>query len=407
VAARVTLSETRVDVVPGGAGVVIATVHNLGVVVDEIRIDVLGDAASWAVVEPATLSLFPETSGTVAVTFHVPDGSDTMPGPTPFALKAVCREDPSGTSVEEGELVVAAFSEASMLVSPQITRGSKRAHAEVVLENRGNSPVELEVAGQADDAAIRIEPSTVVVEPGEIAIAAATIIPDRRFLRGPDRQLLYAISATSEQHPELKATGQMVQSARLPRWALPVAALLVLLVVLGSIGVFALRSQVKSLAKEAAQEEIAKSNPAAIGAAGSGSGGGAGGGSGTGSGGGSGTGTDGGVTGGGTAVGSGPVRAIDGRLFLSSSGQQSFPVPDGKVLRVTDIVLQNPGANTGALRVRRDDQILLEVALENFRSQDFHFVTPLTFTGGQKLVLDASCVGACSPSALFSATLVG
>ena len=103
---------------------------------------------------------------------------------------------------------------------------------------------------------------------------------------------------------------------------------------------------------------------------------------------------------------------IDGRLFLTGQGQTSFTVPTGKTLRVTDIVLQNPGANTGILRVKRGDQILLEVGLENFRSQDFHFVTPITFSGDQKLVLEGQCTGAtaggtadCTPSALFSALL--
>jgi hypothetical protein len=408
VAAQLTLSETRLDVVPGGVAVVLVTVHNSGAVVDEIRIEPLGDAAEWAVVEPPTLSLFPGTSGTAAVTFRVPDGAGVPPGPLPFGLRAVCREDAAGTSVEEGELVVAAFSEATLLLTPQVTRGARRGHAEVVAENKGNSPIELALTGQADDAAVRIEPATLTVEPGEFAIATATVIPDRSFLRGPDRPLVYNVTATSDEHPELAATGQMVQSARLPRWALPVAIVLVVLALLLPLAFLGLRSQVKSMAREAAKAEIAKDNPASIGGSGAAAGPGSGAGAGSGAGSGSGTaGTGGGGATVGPTVGAGTTRAIDGRLFLTSSGQQSFPVPDGKTLRVTDIVLQNPAASAGTLRIRRDDQILLEVALENFRSQDFHFVTPLTFTGGQKLVLDGTCPAACSPSALFSATIAG
>jgi hypothetical protein len=410
VAAQLSLSETRLDVVPGGAAVVLVTVHNSGAVVDEIWIEPLGDAAEWAAVEPPSLSLFPGTSGTVAVTFRVPDGSGVPPGALPFGLRARCREDMAGTSVEEGELVVAAFSEATLLLSPQVTRGSRRGHAEVVAENKGNSPIELALTGQADDAAVRIEPPVLTVGPGEFAIATATIIPDRSFLRGPDRQLVYSVTSTAEEHPELNATGQMVQSARLPRWALPVAIVLVVLALLLPIAFLGLRAEVKSAAREAAKAEIAKDNPASIGGSGPAATPGAAAGAGAGSGAGSGTGTAGTGGGGATvgpAVGTGAARAIDGRLFLTSSGQQSFPVPDGKTLRVTDIVLQNPAASAGTLRIRRDDQILLEVALENFRSQDFHFVTPLTFTGGQKLVLDGTCPAACSPSALFSATIAG
>ncbi len=81
-------------------------------------------------------------------------------------------------------------------------------------------------------------------------------------------------------------------------------------------------------------------------------------------------------------------------------------MPSGRTLRVTDIVLQNPSGNTGSLRVKRGDQVLLEVGLENFRSQDFHFVTPITFTSEQRLILEGQCTtGECTPSALFSALL--
>jgi len=71
-------------------------------------------------------------------------------------------------------------------------------------------------------------------------------------------------------------------------------------------------------------------------------------------------------------------------------------------------VLQNPGGSTGSLVIKRDGDILLSVSLENFRDLDYHFVTPLTFPAGTKLVLEAACTSAtCTPAALFSGALVG
>ena len=394
--ATLSLSETRLDVVPGGAAVVVATLVNTGPVVDELRVEVLGAAGAWAVAEPPALSLFPASSGTVALSFLVPDGSSVSPGPVPFDVRLTCREDPSATVVAAGVLVVAGFSEASILLSPQVARGTTRALAEVVLENKGNAPVELALSGQADGAAVRLEPASVVVEPGELALATATVVPDRPFLRGPERLLVYSVTAGSDEHPELVATGQMAQSARLPGWALPVGLVVLALVVLVPLAALGARAQVRSTARAVARQEVAKANPATLDPTAAPT-------DGTPAGDGSGA----GVSIGPAAPGSAGGRAIDGRIALTASGQAFFEVPAGKTLRVTDIVLQNPAANTGTLRIRRNDQVLLEVGLENFRTQDLHFVTPLSFTSGQRLVLDGACSGPCSPSALFSAMLLG
>jgi hypothetical protein len=68
----------------------------------------------------------------------------------------------------------------------------------------------------------------------------------------------------------------------------------------------------------------------------------------------------------------------------------TYTVPTGKILRVTDLVFESPG-NVGRLEVRRDDQVLLSFQPENFRDLDQHFVSPIIFTAGEELVLRMSC----------------
>ena len=380
--ATLTLSDQALPAVPGGTAMMTASIVNTGPAVDEVAVTVEGEAAAWAVVEPGTIVLFPGAEGEVAVTFRVPEGPRARPGPAPFAVRAVGSGDPSVTRAD-GVVDVAPYAEAGLSLRPEVLQGARRASGTLVVENRGNSRAELHLAGQAEQASVSVEPAGLLVGPGETVSAIVTVTPDRSFLRGPGQRLPFSVTAEGAEHPRITVEGTMAQRARLPQGGAGVLAGLLVLALLLPLAWF---GGLRPLVRREAEREYARNNPSAIGP---------------------GSGRPG--TGAASAVGGNP---IDGRLFLNGQGQTSFTVPSGKTLRVTDIVLQNPAANTGTLRVKRGDQVLLEVGLENFRSQDFHFVTPITFSGDQKLVLEAQCTGAtaggtagCTPSALFSALL--
>jgi len=374
----VTLSDRSLAAVPGGTSVMTASIVNTGHAVDEVAVSIEGEAASWAVVEPATVVLFPGAAGEVAVTFRVPEGPRARPGPALFALRAVGSSDPTSARVD-GVVEVAPYSEASVSLRPDVLQGARRASGSVVVENRGNARAELHLSGSAAQASVTVEPSQLSVGAGEVVTSIVTVTPDRAYLRGPGQRLPFSVTVEGPEHPKISVEGTLAQRARLPQGGAGVLAGVLLLALLVPLAWFgALRPLVR--------REVARSNPSAIGP-GSGRAG----------------------SGGAGAVGGSP---IDGRLFLTGPGQTAFTVPSGRTLRITDIVLQNPGSNTGILRVRRGDQVLIEVGLENFRSQDFHFVTPITFTSEQKLVLEAQCTGAaaggaggCTPSAFFSALM--
>ena len=378
VGAAVTLSDRTVTAVPGGTAVMTAMVVNIGAAVDEVAVSVEGEVAAWAAVEPGTIVLFPGAQGEVAVTFRVPEGPAARPGGFPFAVRATGSGDHEVTRVD-GLLDVAPYAEATLSLRPEVLQGARRASGSVLVENRGNSPADLHLTASAEQASVSVEPSRLLVGPGEVVSAVLIVSPDRAFLRGPGQRLAFRVNAEGPEHPRISVEGTMAQRARVPQGGAGILAGLLVLALLLPLAWFgALRPLVR--------REVARGNPSAIGPGSGRPGGGAA-----------------------SAVGGTP---IDGRLFLTGPGQTSFTVPSGRTLRVTDIVLQNPAANTGALRVKRGDQVLIEVGLENFRSQDFHFVTPITFAGDQKLVLEAECTGVpagggtgCTPSALFSALL--
>ena len=377
-AATLTLSDQAITAVPGGTAVMTASVLNTGAAVDEVTVSVDGEAGAWAVVEPRSVVLFPGAQGDVAVTFRVPEGPRSRPGPTPFAVRAFGSADQAVSRVD-GVVEVAPYAEALLSLRPEVLHGAKRATGSLIVENRGNSRAELQLSGTGERLSVSVEPSLLLVGPGEVVSAIVTVTPDRSFLRGQAERLSFTVIAEGAEHPRITVQGTMAQRARLPQGGAAVlAALLVLALLLPLAWFGALRPLIR--------REVARSTPSAIGP---------------------GSGRPG--TGAAPAVGGSP---IDGRLFLTGPGQVKFTVPSGRTLLVTDIVLQNPGANTGMLRVKRGDDVLLEAGLENFRSLDFHFVTPITFAGDSTLVLEAQCTGAaaggdsgCTPSALFSALL--
>lgn len=377
-AASLTLSDRAIEAVPGGSAMLIVSVLNTGPTVDEVAVTIDGEAAAWAIVDPSAIVLFPGAAGDVAVTFRVPEGPRVQPGPAPFEIRAIGSGDPTAAWVE-GVVEVAPYAEAVLTLSPAVWQGTRRASGSVVIENHGNDGVELRLSGTSEGASVTVEPSRVKVGPGEMVSAIVSVAPDRSYLRGPTRRIDFVITAEGSEHPTVVVHGAMTQQARFGQSSSALLAGLVLAALLFPLGWF---GAVRPLIRQETERQVTRLN---------------------------GSGAANGRPGPGGVVVAGGTP-IDGRLFLDASGQTAYTVPAGRTLRVTDIVLQNPGANSGLLRVRRGDQILLEVRLENFRTQDFHWVSPITFAGEQKLVLEAQCGGTgtneCSPSAFFSAFLV-
>lgn len=84
----------------------------------------------------------------------------------------------------------------------------------------------------------------------------------------------------------------------------------------------------------------------------------------------------------------------------------SHPLPRGA--GITEVVLQNPHHDLGALRVQIGDEVLLEVALADVTTAQYHL--PLRVRPGQSVAVAVSCqvpgppepaTGRCSPAVSF------
>ena len=76
---------------------------------------------------------------------------------------------------------------------------------------------------------------------------------------------------------------------------------------------------------------------------------------------------------------------------VPAGSSQDFTNPFSSTFAVTDMVLQNPNGDTGFVQIKRDGNVIMQSALENFRDLDLHFVAPYMFNPGQNLVMTIAC----------------
>lgn len=393
---RVVLQPSALAVVAGNEGRVEVAVHNTGSVVDAYRVEIVGDAGPWATVEPATLNLYPGADATAVITFRPPQRADVAAGSVPFGVRVVSQESPDASVTEEGVVEVRPFVSVALDVVPRTSKGRRSAEHALVVANHGNAPtpVELAASDPDDHLAFSVEPASAVVGAGEVLEAKLRVRMATKHRSGPPLTRPFQVVVTSpDGQSHAVAPAMVVQNPQRPAWLKRA----VLWSVIGLIALVALwLGLLKPTVESAAREAVAPDEtPVTIGPGGAGSGGGAGG-------------DDGASDSSSGGDGDASTSPIDGRLFLTASGTTDFTVPEGKSLHLTDIVLQNPLGNTGALRIQRGDTALLVVELANFRDLDYHFVAPIVFTSGQRLVLFADCTSpGCAPGAYFAGYLVG
>ncbi|MBR7676315.1 COG1470 family protein [Streptomyces daliensis] len=401
-----------VTVSPGGEATTTLTVRNDTDIVEAYTFEVVGDCAPWSTVEPARVSLYPGTSETVTIRLAPPRSSDVRAGEVPLGVRVLPAERPEAVRVPETTVTVTPFHELRAELTPRRRRGLLRARYRTSVQNLGNTPVGIVFAADqaGEDLTFDFAPSNPHLAPGEsteVRLRARAGKPvwfgqpvTWPFEVAVDRgeESVLADRKQTEQRTTLE--GEFVQLVIFPKWLLIVlAALLALL-----LAWFALvRPAVRSAAKEAADDR-AKENAAAAreagdsdgdgvpdaqekgggqgqqGQEGAGQNGGGGGGSGNAA-------TSSGVPG----TGSQTSETIDIRTGGGAENDGTYRVPEGKVFGVTDMVVANYQGDEGLLTVTFGERKITTIALETFRNQDYHWVTPIEVTEGQTVRASVTC----------------
>ncbi|MBB5936610.1 COG1470 family protein [Streptomyces zagrosensis] len=433
------LDESPVAVQPGGEVDLLVQVLNSGDTVEEFRFEAVGPCATWVTVEPAALSLYPGASGTATLTLRPPRDAHIAAGERPLGLRVIPTSDARHTVVPERSITVLPFSEITAELVPRSSHSPWRGRHKLAVDNLGNTPLAVSLSVQEGTERARwvFEPAELTIPPGQAKFAKLTVRPVGRLWRGtPITHPFQAVvtplgeervGGRTRREPVV-VDGSYEQQAILPHWlprALIITALLVGL--LAGLWYSLLRPTVRSAAREAITPEAVQSaidedknkqgdgnqsngsQPGQNGGPSAATGGtGTGGQNGTGAAnGGNSTGTQGDTAGtGGSTAGNGnakpgepggPAAPKSARVQVrdavggSSTTRDAYTVPQGKTFALTDIVVQNPQGDAGTLTVSSQDGQLLNLALENFRDSDYHFVTPIQVPANSKISISVSC----------------
>lgn len=398
---------------PGDTATTTLTVRNDSDIVEAYSLEVVGDCAAWTTVEPARVSLYPGTSETVTLRLEPPRSPEIRAGEIPLGVRVLPTEHPESVRVLETTVQVEEFHELRTELAPRRRRGWLRGRYRLAVRNQGNTPVQVGFTpGQAgEELGFAFSPAERKLEPGESAEVGLRVRTGKPVWFGAPVVWPFTVDTaeageqdeTARDATALRAPldAEFVQIPIFPKWLLAVlAALLALL-----LAWFALvRPAVRSAAKEAANEAVQPRPTPPAGEQG-GETPGTGDGSdakpgGEKSGAPSGSGGDGTSADDGTSVGGGQQSSAT--IDLKTSGGETktgtYRVPEDSVFGVTDIVVANFQGDEGVLTITFGERKITTIALETFRNQDYHWVTPIKIPANDTVTIDVTCAKPGTPA---------
>jgi hypothetical protein len=387
---------------PGGEASCELQIQNRGDIVEGYRIEVLGEAARWATVEPPTLTVYPGTQAGARIVFHIPRGYDVPAADVPFGVRVLPVEHPEQAVVPEATLRIGAYAETTAELVPRTSRTRRVATHDIAVDNRGNAPLKVDIAaGDPDNALkLKVRPAALVVPPGQTGIAQVTARHRRVHWRGQPAARPFQVEVANGQSAPVVLDGSSIQEPVLAMWLPKLLAILAALaILLAGVWFGLLKPAVKSAAEKAAQGQVdsaIKVQPKSDQGGSGNSGGGGGPSTGPGPGGAGGNGTP-------TPSPSGPPSGapFSGRLDVEVANGQTktgtLTVPPGKTFRLTDAVIGNAQGDTGEVDVIAGDQNLVTMASANFRTTDYHWVTGIVVPAGKQVKLTVTCTTAGPP----------
>lgn len=198
---RVISAESRIEVAPPAgaaprAGVNLEVV-NTSNVIDAVTVEVFGPTAPFVTVSPAPLVLFPEASGTLRVSFHLPEH---FPAGA-YVVDLVVRGKVPGAepAVHSVELEVPSRPALRLLAEPTLVRARSGAGFTVRVTNEGNEPLEVALRAEDTDRALTatLVPSTLRVPVGATE-ATTVVVRGPRQLYGSDRDRPLTVVADAQ-----------------------------------------------------------------------------------------------------------------------------------------------------------------------------------------------------------------
>jgi hypothetical protein len=211
----VTISPTIVAVAPGSQAAAEVRVRNKSNIVDQYEIQVTGEPAAWTLAEPSTLSLFPDKEGVATIRFRPPRSAEVSAGRKPFAIKVQSKASPEISTRQEGVIDVAAIQEAGLSITPHTARGGESASYRLLLQNKGNAPIQVTLDASDPDELLTFEfdrPSLTLGR-GEAANVQLVVGPRATFYDGPPQPHAFKVQLSSDGVAPVSADATLLQEA--------------------------------------------------------------------------------------------------------------------------------------------------------------------------------------------------
>lgn len=353
---RLILSPAAVEAAPGSATEVRVSVTNPTERATGVRLSVAGIEPSWLRAPEPYEGLAPGATVVAEMAVTVPVGH-----PPCQIVGSVSVEDDEGiAATADLVLTVLDGSVVSAVIEPPEARGGWRALTHVVLRNRGQAPVRVDLQASSPERDLRVafDNPTQLLEPGH-EVRVRSRVRARRRLTGSPRRLPYAIRVRTSGTP-VQVEGAFVQRPVLGSWITKIVALGVVVALWAAVAAVGITNLSKNVSNSAKQHAANNSPPLSTPggpSAGTASGGGASSGGGSSAGGGGGSSSTG--AGGQASTASGPAGA-GSRL----SGKVSATQPGGVKVTVTPTSLTS--------------QTYQATTLSSYRTQKSHGVELLS-----------------------------
>ncbi len=185
----------------------------------QLKLRLTGEAAAWSWVTPGILTVAAGGEGLVKAVFRAPRTTLPAAGPLAFGVEVAAGAAGEPCASVQGTLMVAAFSDVFATIEPSTSTGSRSGRHTLVLENRGNAPVQAQLVGEGDDdLEVDVEPATVQIESGGRAVGGVTARGLASFRRGRPQPRPFRVVASPEGARPVSIGATFSQHATMPTW---------------------------------------------------------------------------------------------------------------------------------------------------------------------------------------------
>lgn len=279
------------------------------------------------------------------------------------------------TTTAEAAIEVGVVTGWSARLEPVRSVGATKGRHKVAIDNAGNTPITILLAGSADTTVIpEFATSSVTIDGGGSARVAMRVVPEHLFWTGATVEHPFTTTVTVDSEV-VTLEGCYEQGPRFRPWVVPALAGMLGALLIGLLAWFVIfRPAVRNIAEDEAaqldqeqQAELDERVDAIEAAAAEASR---------------------------LPLGDPTDLRMDVTATAATTSSDAFDFDKagtGRVLSITDVIFQNPTGAVGRLELLRDDQVLLDQEMANFRDLDFHLVAPFRVDSESTIALRLTC----------------